>query len=121
MLPELLVLDGGASYCLDGGAGTPVGFGQYWPRPDGAVHLLRIIVSPGHRGAGLGRELCRRLIAMALEAPGATSVTLNVYPDNPAAVCLYQSLGFREDESRSRGDSLFMRLAASRVQDVRTP
>lgn len=108
-LPKLLALDGGVSFCLGGADAEPLGFGQYWPRIDGSAHLLRIIVSPLRRGEGLGRELCNQLIARAADA-GATSVTLNVYPENAAAVALYERLGFRLDESRPMRDSLFMRL-----------
>src|SRR5688500_3890444 len=110
-LAELLALDRSVSYCLEEGDNLPLGFGQYWPRPDGSAHLLRIIVSPRRRGEGVGVALCRQLIARAVE-DGATAVTLNVYPENVAAVALYQRLGFRRDESRPMRDSLFMRLSA---------
>jgi ribosomal protein S18 acetylase RimI-like enzyme len=108
-LPKLLALDGGASYCLGAVGAEPLGFGQCWPRIDGSAHLLRIIVAPQQRRQGLGRTLCRELIARAADA-GATAVTLNVYPENLGAVALYESLGFRPDDSRPTRDSLFMRL-----------
>ncbi len=109
-LPALLALEGGASLCLaDEGGGNALGFGQYWPRADSSAHLLRIIVCPTRRREGLGRELCSQLIERAADA-GAASITLNVYPENAAAVALYESLGFRPDDSRPMRDSLFMRL-----------
>jgi [ribosomal protein S18]-alanine N-acetyltransferase len=111
-LPQLLALAGGASYCLGDSGDEPLGFGQYEPRPGNSVHLMRIIVSPVRRGAGLGRELCSQLISRALAATGAASVTLNVYRDNNAAVSLYESLGFRPEGPGPSDDLLFMRMPA---------
>lgn len=107
-LPELLAVPAGASYCLSRRDGAPLGFGQYWPRPGGTIHLLRIIVSPTSRGKGLGRELCGQLIARALASAPAHSLTLNVYRDNETAVALYERLGFRVVAEKSAEDSLFM-------------
>jgi ribosomal protein S18 acetylase RimI-like enzyme len=107
-LPQLLAVSGGDSYCLADEGDVPVGFGQYWPRPGGTIHLLRIIVSPTFRGKGLGRELCDQLIARALAAAPAHSLTLNVYRNNEAAVALYERLGFNVVAERSNGDTLFM-------------
>jgi ribosomal protein S18 acetylase RimI-like enzyme len=107
-LAQLLAVPGGGSYCLAGEGAAPLGFGQYWPRPGETIHLLRIIVSPTSRGKGLGRELCGQLIAHALAAAPARSVTLNVYRDNEAAVALYKWLGFEVVPDKSKGDSLFM-------------
>ncbi|HEY5707546.1 MAG TPA: GNAT family N-acetyltransferase [Terrimicrobiaceae bacterium] len=112
-LPQVLAIPGGESYCLTDGGSEPLGFGQHWPRADGTVHLLRVIVSPTLRGRGFGRELCNQLIARALEFGGADTVTLNVCRDNSAAIALYESLGFARAGSKSSGESLFMRLSAS--------
>lgn len=108
-LPKLLALPGGESYSLaEHGGGSPLGFGQYWPRPDNTVHLLRIIVRPESRGRGLGRELCGQLVACAVDSTSAQAVTLNVYRDNSAAVALYERLGFIVVSEKSIGDALFM-------------
>ena len=108
-LPELLAVPGGGSYCLaEGGRGSPIGFGQYWPRPDATVHLLRIIVRPESRGQGMGRELCGQLVSRAVASAPAQAVTLNVYRDNVAAIGLYQQLGFAVVTERCNGDALFM-------------
>jgi len=45
--------------------GQVAGFGQILPRAEATAHLARIIVSPECRGLGLGRMLCRRLMAFA--------------------------------------------------------
>lgn len=111
-LPALLAVNGGASYCLPDASGAPCGFGQHWVLTPGLVHLGRIIVAPGARGQGVGRQLCEQLIARALQASGAGAVTLRVYRDNPAALALYARLGFTPVESESSADVLFMRAAA---------
>jgi RimJ/RimL family protein N-acetyltransferase len=110
-LEDLLAVATGASFALADGTGALVGFGQYWVREPGAVHLGRIIVAPGQRGRGLGRTLCRRLMAEALAATGAASVTLRVYRGNIAARTLYASLGFREEPSDTDPDPILMRAS----------
>jgi [ribosomal protein S18]-alanine N-acetyltransferase len=111
-LPGLLAVQGGESLCFGESGAATLGFGQHWPRPDGTVHLLRIIVSPAGRGRGLGRELCSQLIARARAVSGPRAVTLRVYRDNTVAVVLYESLGFVPVESKCTADSLFMKLPA---------
>ncbi|GEK72857.1 MULTISPECIES: GNAT family N-acetyltransferase [Halomonas] len=108
-LPELLEMEGFASYCLSGSNNECVGFGQFWVANPGAVHIGRIIISPETRGIGAGRLLCERLIDTALRSTGAHTVTLRVYRDNHAARSLYSSLGFCVVESESTDDLLFMR------------
>lgn len=90
----------------------PLGFGQYWVRCQGEVHLGRIIVSPGQRGRGLGKQMCRLLMQEAVAQSGADAVTLRVYRDNPAARSVYAALGFRSVETASDTDVLFMRAPA---------
>jgi ribosomal protein S18 acetylase RimI-like enzyme len=107
-LPQLLAVPGSSSYCLASERSVPLGFGQFWPRPGGVIHLLRIIVSPTLRGKGLGRELCGQLIARALATAPAHSLTLNVYRENERAVALYERLGFQVVPEKSTGNSLFM-------------
>ena len=109
-LQARLVPVDGASYCLAEGEGAPLGFGQHWVVTPGAVHLGRIIVAPEARGQGLGRVLCRQLIAKAVELTEAAGVTLRVCRDNQAARDLYLSLGFVPVEAESTEDALFMRL-----------
>jgi [ribosomal protein S18]-alanine N-acetyltransferase len=107
-LQRLLTVSNGESYCLADSGAEPCGFGQHFVVEDGAVHLGRIIVSPAARGKGLGRELCQQLIARAVQATGATAVTLRVYRDNAAALHLYSSLGFMPVAAKSSEEVLFM-------------
>jgi ribosomal protein S18 acetylase RimI-like enzyme len=114
-LATLLAVAGGESYCLFDGGASACGFGQHWVLTPGSVHLGRIIVSPALRGRGFGRQLCQHLIARAIEATGATAVTLRVYRDNPAAIALYSSLGFVPVEVESAEEVLFMRMPGQSV------
>ncbi len=112
-LETLLSVARGESYCLAKAGNAPYGFGQHFVVEQGLVHLGRIIVSPAARGKGLGRELCRQLIARAIQATGASAVTLRVYRDNPTALHLYSGLGFIPVELRSTEEVLFMELRAN--------
>jgi ribosomal-protein-alanine N-acetyltransferase len=87
---------------------TPLGFGQYWPRDDGAVHLGRLITAPGMRRLGHGRTLLLRLMDEARARIGASRFTLRVYRDNAAAMALYQVLGFEAMPELSDDQVLFM-------------
>ncbi|SDR86415.1 N-acetyltransferase [Opitutus sp. GAS368] len=74
-----------------------VGFGQVRFREQTYGHLARIIVSPHHRGLGLGRALCTALMREALKLhPTITGYSLYVFPDNLNAIALYRSLGFAD-------------------------
>ncbi|MGM0823930.1 MAG: GNAT family N-acetyltransferase [Pseudomonadota bacterium] len=113
-MPELLAVEGCSSHCLADIDNRCVGFGQFWPGKQGAVHIGRIIISPEARGSGAGRLLCEKLVAKARESTGASTVTLRVYRDNHAARSLYSSLGFVVIESESIDDLLFMSTTANR-------
>ena len=77
-------------------------FGQRLHRSAGRAHLTRVIVRPGARRRGLGRALVGELLARA-RADGYGRASLNVNQDNPAALALYEGLGFRRTE-RPTGD-----------------
>lgn len=109
LLPQLLAAPQSTSRVLAiSDDDTPLGFGQYWPRDDGAVHLGRLITAPGLRRQGHGCTLLQRLMAEALSATGAARVTLRVYRDNAAAMSLYQRLGFQGMPELSDDQVLFM-------------
>jgi ribosomal protein S18 acetylase RimI-like enzyme len=92
-LPEEIEFRHAESWCLLE-SGVLVGFGQIFPRADGRQHLAHLIVEPNFRGRGLGRQLTKRLLELAL-AKSPMLVSLNVSVANLTAISLYQSLGFR--------------------------
>lgn len=91
------------SFCLSENENM-IGFGQIVPKETGRLHLARLIVRPSHRGRGYGRTLAVSLLDEAL-ARGPSVVSLNVFPDNTAAVELYRGIGFVAAE-RAPGDMM---------------
>jgi len=94
------------SFCL-GHNGRITAFGQLLNRQPDSLHMARILVDPGCRGRGYGRELCTDLIGIA-QGRNAGTLTLNVYRDNPIGVGLYTSLGFREHREKSTPEYVHM-------------
>lgn len=114
-LPGLLAMPGASSQVMSRDSAEALetlGFGQFWMREAGAVHLGRIIVNPGVRGQGLGKTLCELLIAQARRATGADTFTLRVYRDNLAAHAIYMGLGFVAVPGLSDEKVLAMRKGA---------
>lgn len=91
-------LPGHLSRCLVGADGAPQAFGQVWTDAQGAVHLVRLIVDTARRGQGLGRVLCRHLLADAMARSRDGRVRLKLRRDNAPALRTYVSAGFREEE-----------------------
>lgn len=85
-----------------------VGFGQVRLRESHFGHLARIIVSPNHRGLGLGRTLCTALMREAIRLHPIRAYSLYVYPDNPTAIALYRTLGFVERGVHEKFNCLLM-------------
>lgn len=54
---------------------------------------LRLVVAPGNRGGGLGRELARHALVEAVEA-GLTKLVVEVVAEQGAALALFTDLGF---------------------------
>lgn len=75
------------------GAGL-AGFGQVRFREARFGHLARVIVAPGQRGRGLGRQLCVALMHEAVRLHPIEAFSLYVFPDNTNAAALYRSLGY---------------------------
>jgi len=107
-LPELLVVTRSHSFSLVSTENLLLGFGQFWPRDERTVHLGRIIISPRHRGSGLGRSLLELLITNAVNETKAKRVTLRVYRDNQPAISIYSRFGFSPVDSESNAEVLAM-------------
>lgn len=63
---------------------------------------LKIVVHPGHTGRGHGRALMEHAIAWARDNPEVEKIELHVRSTNPAAIALYESLGFAHEGRRVR-------------------
>ena len=74
----------------------PVGAGWFEMRERASVTtawIFDIALDEERRGQGLGRALLEALHGAARDL-GATSVSLNVFGDNPTAIRLYESSGY---------------------------
>lgn len=65
------------------------------PLPGWSDHVgeIRIVVAPGRRGQGLGRELARHALVQAVEA-GLTKLVVEVVADQEPVLTLFTGLGF---------------------------
>ena len=57
------------------------------------VGEIRLVVAPGKRGGGLGRELARHAVVQGLES-GLTKLVVEVVAEQGAALALFTALGF---------------------------
>jgi GNAT superfamily N-acetyltransferase len=107
---ERIIVRDDAEYLL-AGERDPVGVAQvryrwsvWWDAED--CWLEDLYVRPEARGDGVGRTLVEVVVDRARER-GCRRVELDVNSENPAAMALYQSLGF--DTGKTGGQDIFMR------------
>lgn len=90
-----------------------LGLGQILKK-DNNLHLARIIISPEHRGQGLGKNFCKYLIKEGIKRFGEKRFSLNVYKTNEKAISLYKNLGFipinKPRDVSSKKDTIYMVL-----------
>jgi GNAT superfamily N-acetyltransferase len=109
------VLRGGESeFLLAGARDGPDGvcqlryrFGVWLGGPD--CWLEDLFVREPARGRGLGRLLTQAAIARARER-GCRRIELDVNEANPAALALYEALGFSARVEHAKGRNLLMRM-----------
>ncbi len=65
----------------------------------GEGEIQRIAVEPGRQGQGIGKKLVERMVSFSREN-GVKAVTLEVRESNQAALCLYESYGFKREGLR---------------------
>jgi ribosomal protein S18 acetylase RimI-like enzyme len=65
------------------------------PLPGWSDHVgeVRLVVSPGRRGTGLGRELARRALVEAVGS-GLSKLVVEIVAEQGAALALFTDLGF---------------------------
>lgn len=76
----------------------------------GVLHISHIQVDRRYWGCGLGRQMMRDAIQLALDE-GRTSITLNVTKSNVRAIALYSALGFQPDQDNGERQLMRLRLA----------
>ena len=101
------------TYAFESATHGLVGFGQVRLKENNYGHLARLIVSPRHRGQGLGRAWCAALMREAVRSHGVAAFSLYVYPDNTRAISLYRSLGFVECGMHEKFNCILMRAPLS--------
>jgi len=72
-----------------------------WQCPAPALIIHALVIDPARQGGGLGRAAMACCEAFA-RAGGFATVRLDAYPGNPAAIALYERLGYQR-----RGDVHF--------------
>jgi ribosomal protein S18 acetylase RimI-like enzyme len=70
-------------------------------------YVAELYVRPARRGQGLGRALMVEALEVA-RAKGADSIELGTSEDDVAARALYESLGFRNRESKDDGPIMYV-------------
>ena len=104
--------------------GHVAGYVAVVPLPGWSDHVgeLRLVVDPGQRGRGLGRDLARWALLQALGC-GLTKLLVEVVADQEGAVAMFGALGFHaegllRDHVRDRhGDLRDLVLLAHPVAD----
>lgn len=81
-------------YFFAGAEGTRVGQIGVVDKGDG-IYIRGVGILPEHRRRGLGRQLLAAVLTL-LRAEGQTRFALDVATENPAALSIYKSCGFRE-------------------------
>ncbi|MCA9244804.1 MAG: GNAT family N-acetyltransferase [Phycisphaerales bacterium] len=81
------------------GAETPVAYAELnlLNRVQATYWIGHVLVDPAERGQGVGRELMRQVLWRAFNVRGASRVSLVVFPDNPAAIACYKSVGMNAE------------------------
>lgn len=71
--------------------GEVIGNASYEPRGADAFYLSGIMIVPRFQGKGIGKMIVQKLLD---DMKGAKRIELVTYPDNVAALKLYQGAGF---------------------------
>jgi len=75
--------------------GQVVGFANFYHwETAGTCTIGNVIVDPEARAGGIGAELIRQMIRIALDKHQACEVTLSCFNNNVAGLLLYPKLGF---------------------------
>ena len=95
--------------------GTPVGFAMYGYLGDGKgggnLWIDRMLIDAKYQGNGFGSRFMELLMQRVLDEYGEQPIYLSVYPENIAAIRLYEKLGFVfVDEYDSKGEQIMLKV-----------
>jgi RimJ/RimL family protein N-acetyltransferase len=83
--------------------------------------LTRVLLSPAHRGHGLGAALTAAVLDRGFHDEGLHRIQLRVFDFNAPAIRCYESLGFRREgllrETRRIGQTWWSSLVMSLLED----
>ncbi|TYP85867.1 GNAT family N-acetyltransferase [Blastococcus xanthinilyticus] len=103
---------GGRWVAVDDGTDEVTGYLAVRPLPGWSDHVgeLRLVVAPGRRGSGLGRELARHGLVEGVRS-GLRKIVVEVVAEQGSALALFSDLGFSgeallRDHIRDRGGEL---------------
>ena len=98
-LRELEKTSGDMSFIAENDNGEAVGFFCIALYNEGRDAMLKfVIVSPSHRGEGLGLQMVKAAAAFSFEHTDAAAVTLKVFSVNEKARRCYTAAGFAESD-----------------------
>lgn len=106
-------------YIVTDDDGTPIGFFSYNVNCRENYGFLKFIVLDNElRGHGTGSRMIRMICRFAFEITGVSSVRINVFDINKAAVGCYRKAGFSE-ESREMDALTFHGETWNRIRMIR--
>jgi ribosomal-protein-alanine N-acetyltransferase len=95
---ELLLVESSRHWIVALVAGEVVGFaGSMFIEAD--AHLMNLGVDPSHQRQGIGRRLMTQMMR-DVRRGGFSAMTLEVRPDNLAAIALYEAFGLASSGTR---------------------
>jgi L-amino acid N-acyltransferase YncA len=115
----------GGRWVAVGDDGAVTGYVAVRPLPGWSDHVaeIRLVVAPGRRGSGLGRELARRALVEGVST-GLSKIVVEVVAEQGAALALFTDLGFTgeallRDHIRDRsGELRDLMVLAHHVSDT---
>lgn len=98
---------------------NPLAYGELWvSEEDDEVEFARLLVSPAHRGRGVGRSLVRLLVEESRGFPVSTA-WVRAVPENVAALRCYAAAGFTRASAAE--EARFNALQPRRYQWLHLP
>lgn len=80
---------------IDINTNETIGHAEIYRTPENTAKICRILIGDeAYRGKGLGKEIINQLVAYSINSLNTSSIELNVYDWNTAAIKCYEKAGF---------------------------